>query len=72
MGIPYPKSGDLSSWASQGVLLLNATLTVIAAEAGSHQKKGLGTFSYVIKAISSENSDVVFMLWEALHEKKQN
>ena len=71
LGIPYPKSGDLSSWASQGVLLLNATLTVRAAEAGSHQKKGWEQFTdYVIKAISSENSDVVFMLWGGFARKK--
>ena len=71
IGITYPKSGDLSSWASQGVLLLNATLTVRAAEAGSHQKKGWEQFTdYVIKAISSENSDVVFMLWGGFARKK--
>ena len=71
LGIPYPKSGDLSSWASQGVLLINATLTVRAAEAGSHQKKGWEQFTdYVIKAISSENSDVVFMLWGGFARKK--
>ena len=71
LGIPYPKSGDLSSWASQGVLLLNATLTVRAAEAGSHQKKGWEQFTdYVIKSISSVNSDVVFMLWGGFARKK--
>lgn len=42
LGVSYPKSGDLSRWAKQGVLLLNATLTVRAHEAGSHQKKRMG------------------------------
>ncbi len=64
LGIPIPKSGNLERWANQGVLLLNATLTVRASEAGSHQKKGWETFTdAVIKCISEEKEGVVFMLW---------
>ncbi len=62
--IPVPKSGNLERWAEQGVLLLNSTLTVRAGEAGSHQKKGWETFTdAVIKCISDQKQDVVFMLW---------
>ena len=62
--IPVPKSGNLERWAEQGVLLLNSTLTVRAGEAGSHQKKGWETFTdTVIKCISDQKQDVVFMLW---------
>jgi uracil-DNA glycosylase len=62
--IPVPKSGNLERWASQGVLLLNSTLTVRASEAGSHQKKGWEIFTdAVIKVISEQKHDVVFMLW---------
>ena len=62
--IPVPKSGNLERWAEQGVLLLNSTLTVRAGEAGSHQKKGWETFTdIVIKCISDQKQDVVFMLW---------
>lgn len=69
--IPYPKNGDLSSWASQGVLLLNATLTVRAGEAGSHQKKGWEEFTnYLIKTISTESSNIVFMLWGGFARQK--
>jgi len=69
--IPYPKNGDLSSWATQGVLLLNATLTVRAGEAGSHQKKGWEIFTdHVIKTISTEHSNIVFMLWGGFARKK--
>lgn len=64
LGIPIPISGDLSRWADQGVLLLNATLTVEQGKAGAHQKKGWETFTdAVIKKISDEKSEVVFMLW---------
>ncbi len=62
--IPVPKSGNLERWANQGVLLLNATLTVRASEAGSHQKMGWENFTdAVIKCISEEKEGVVFMLW---------
>ncbi len=64
LGISVPKSGNLERWATQGVLLLNATLTVRAGAAGSHQKKGWEMFTdAVIKTISDEKKDVVFMLW---------
>ncbi|MCX6787819.1 MAG: uracil-DNA glycosylase [Candidatus Kaiserbacteria bacterium] len=58
------KSGDLSRWAKQGVLLLNATLTVRAHAAGSHQEKGWEQFTdAVIRALSDERTGLVFMLW---------
>ena len=64
LGIPVPKSGNLERWANQGVLLLNATLTVRASQAGSHQRKGWEVFTdAVIKCISEEKEGVVFMLW---------
>lgn len=67
----YPQSGDLSTWAKQGVLLLNATLTVRAHQAGSHQRKGWETFTdAVIKAISDEKEGVVFLLWGGYAKKK--
>ncbi|MEK7157292.1 MAG: uracil-DNA glycosylase [Patescibacteria group bacterium] len=57
-------SGDLSRWAEQGVLLLNATLTVRAHSAGSHQEKGWEQFTdAVIRALSEERTGLVFMLW---------
>ncbi|WP_299007517.1 uracil-DNA glycosylase [uncultured Tenacibaculum sp.] len=71
VNIPYPKSGDLSRWAKQGVLLLNATLTVRAGEAGSHQKQGWEQFTdAVIEKISEEKEDVVFLLWGGFAKKK--
>lgn len=71
VNIPYPKSGDLSRWAKQGVLLLNATLTVRAGEAGSHQKQGWEQFTdAVIEKISEEKKDVVFLLWGGFAKKK--
>ncbi|MCF2873970.1 MULTISPECIES: uracil-DNA glycosylase [unclassified Tenacibaculum] len=69
--IPYPKSGDLSRWAKQGVLLLNATLTVRESEAGSHQKQGWEEFTdAVIRKVSDEKKDVVFLLWGGFAKKK--
>lgn len=71
VGKPIPLSGDLGRWAKQGVLLLNATLTVRSAEPGSHQKKGWETFTdAVIKKISDEKENVVFLLWGAYAQKK--
>lgn len=71
LGVPYPTSGNLERWAKQGVLLLNATLTVRAHQAGSHQNKGWETFTdAVIKAISSEKQNVVFLLWGGFAKKK--
>ncbi|MFN5417462.1 MAG: uracil-DNA glycosylase [Flavobacteriia bacterium] len=64
LGLPIPESGNLEPWADQGVLLLNATLTVRASEAGSHQKKGWENFTdKVIQKISEEKENVVFLLW---------
>ena len=71
LGIPIPASGNLTRWADQGVLLLNATLTVRAGQAGSHQKKGWETFTdAVIGHISDRLSRVVFLLWGAYARNK--
>ena len=71
LGKPIPQSGNLERWAEQGVMLLNSTLTVRAAQAGSHQGKGWETFTdAVIKLISEEKQNVVFLLWGAYAQKK--
>jgi len=71
LGKPVPQSGNLSRWAEQGVLLLNATLTVRANTPGSHQKKGWEEFTdAAIKALSEEKEGIVFMLWGAYAQKK--
>ena len=71
LGKPIPESGNLERWAGQGVLLLNATLTVRAASPGSHQDKGWETFTdAVIKKVSDEKENVVFILWGAYAQKK--
>ncbi|CAZ98534.1 MULTISPECIES: uracil-DNA glycosylase [Zobellia] len=71
LGKPYPQSGNLERWADQGVLLLNATLTVRAHEAGSHQKKGWERFTdAVIRTLSKEKEDLVFLLWGGFAKKK--
>lgn len=71
LGMTYPKSGNLSPWAAQGVLLLNATLTVRSGEAGSHQGKGWEILTdRVIEIIDAESDHLVFMLWGA-HAKKK-
>lgn len=68
---PFPKSGNLERWADQGVLLLNATLTVRESEAGSHQNQGWETFTdAVIQKISEEKENVVFLLWGGFAKKK--
>ncbi len=68
---PYPQSGNLERWADQGVLLLNATLTVRAHQAGSHQNRGWETFTdAVIKTVSSELEGVIFLLWGGFAKKK--
>lgn len=68
---PMPKTGNLERWADQGVLLLNATLTVRQGEAGSHQKKGWETFTdAVIQKVSDEKQNVVFLLWGGFAQKK--
>ena len=67
----YPATGNLEAWAKQGVLLLNATLTVEESKAGSHQKKGWETFTdAVIKQISDKREDVVFLIWGGFAKKK--
>ncbi|MGC9150498.1 MAG: uracil-DNA glycosylase [Microbacter sp.] len=69
--IPVPTSGNLERWAKQGVLLLNATLTVRAHQAGSHQHKGWEQFTdKVIELLASKNEHLVFMLWGAYAQKK--
>ena len=64
LGIKPPQRGNLESWAKQGVMLLNATLTVRANQAGSHQKKGWENFTdSVITKISEQRENIVFILW---------
>ncbi|HOK60151.1 MAG: uracil-DNA glycosylase [Tenuifilum sp.] len=64
LGLPIPNHGNLEKWAKQGVLLLNATLTVRANQAGSHQNKGWETFTdAAIKALSDQHKGLVFILW---------
>jgi uracil-DNA glycosylase len=71
LGFNRPGSGNLERWARQGVLLLNATLTVRAHMAGSHQKKGWEEFTdAVIRCINSERENMVFFLWGAYAQKK--
>lgn len=71
LGVDVPDSGDLTRWAKQGVLLLNATLTVRAHAAGSHQNKGWETFTdAVIRAVSEGRDNVVFMLWGSYAQSK--
>jgi uracil-DNA glycosylase len=71
LGIKRPASGNLERWARQGVLLLNATLTVRGHMAGSHQKKGWEDFTdAVIKCINREKQNMVFFLWGAYAQKK--
>jgi len=71
VGLAYPKSGDLRPWAEQGVLLLNATLTVRQGEAGSHQGKGWEIFTdRVIELVNVKCEGVVFLLWGGFAKKK--
>jgi len=71
LGIPIPRHGDLTAWARQGVLLLNAVLTVAAHEPGSHRGRGWETFTdAVIGAVNASPSPVVFCLWGAWARKK--
>ncbi len=71
LGMSYPSSGNLERWADQGILLLNATLTVRAGEAGSHQKHGWEKFTdAVIKKLSDEKEGLVFLLWGGYAKKK--
>ncbi len=72
LGIPIPQSGNLEPWADQGVLLLNATLTVREGQAGSHHGKGWELFTdSVIKVISEEKKGVVFLLWGNFAQTKE-
>ena len=69
--IPIPETGNLTSWAKQGVLLLNATLTVRSKKAGSHQKKGWEKFTdAIIQKISTEKEGVIFLLWGRFAQDK--
>lgn len=71
LGKPVPKTGNLERWAKQGVLLLNATLTVRKNQAGSHQNKGWEKFTdAVIEKISTEKEKVVFLLWGGFAKRK--
>ena len=71
LGKPIPHSGNLMRWAQQGVLLLNATLTVRAHQAGSHQNKGWELFTdAVIHRLAEERNHIVFILWGAYAQRK--
>ena len=71
LGLPYPPNGNLDRWAKQGVLLLNATLTVQANRAGSHQNRGWERFTdRVIRILAEEKEHLVFMLWGSFAQKK--
>jgi uracil-DNA glycosylase len=70
-GTPAPKSGDLTRWADQGVLLLNATLTVRAHQAGSHQNKGWETFTdAVVHRLAESRNHIVYILWGSYAQRK--
>lgn len=70
-GAPIPTDGDLSRWARQGVLLLNATLTVRAHQAGSHQGKGWEQFTdEVVRMLATQHSGLVFILWGSYAARK--
>jgi uracil-DNA glycosylase len=71
LGVPFPDSGNLERWARQGVLLLNATLTVRQGLAGSHQNRGWEQFTDAVVRLISEKCDrVVFILWGSYAQKK--
>ncbi len=71
LGIPRPTSGCLTHWSDQGVLLLNAVLTVEEANAGAHQKKGWEQFTdAAISALNDERENLVFLLWGSYAQKK--
>jgi len=72
LAIPRPSHGNLEPWATQGVLLINATLTVRAHAAASHQKQGWETFTdQVIRVVNAKSETVVFVLWGASARKKK-
>jgi len=73
IGLPVPLHGNLESWAKQGVLLLNATLTVRANQPGSHQNKGWETFTdAAIAALSEHHKGLVFLLWGNYAKSKES
>ncbi|MBN2349356.1 MAG: uracil-DNA glycosylase [Bacteroidales bacterium] len=72
LGIPVPRHGNLEKWANQGVMLLNATLTVRANQAGSHQKQGWEEFTdAVIRKLSHQRAGLVFLLWGKYAQAKE-
>jgi uracil-DNA glycosylase len=73
LGVPIPQHGNLETWADQGVLLINATLTVRDGQAGSHQNRGWETFTNrVIELVSQEKTGVVFLLWGRFAQAKES
>ena len=71
LGTPIPQDGDLTRWSDQGVLLLNATLTVRASQAGSHQRQGWEEFTdAAIRELASRRNGIVFILWGSYAQKK--
>jgi len=73
LGLPIPESGNLEKWTDQGVLLINATLTVRDSQAGSHQKRGWENFTNrVIETVSQEKSGMVFLLWGRFAQAKES
>ena len=71
LGTPVPATGNLTRWAEQGVLMLNATLTVRAHQAGSHQRKGWEEFTdAAIRCLAEEREGLVFILWGSYAQKK--
>lgn len=71
IGTPIPQDGDLTRWSDQGVLLLNATLTVRASQAGSHQKRGWEEFTdAAIRELAERRENIVFILWGSYAQKK--
>jgi len=73
LSLPIPSHGNLEAWTKQGVLLLNATLTVRASAAGSHQNKGWEEFTdQVIRTVSVEREHVVFLLWGRYAQAKES
>ena len=72
LGIPIPKTGNLESWAKQGILLLNASLTVRSNQAGSHQKQGWEEFTdAAIRSLSEKRKGLVFLLWGKFAQAKE-
>ncbi len=70
-GKPMPTDGDLTRWSRQGVLLLNATLTVRAGNAGSHQRRGWETFTdAAIRILAEKRENLVFILWGSYAQQK--